>query len=149
MALPSYVVSSLEGRARLRHAILRTEAGLQKALDVLGKEKKIREVQQGAGSLLLFFDPSLRLASVLKSLEQEIPELAAQSASDRQKPLVPQCLEQLFGISLRRIENRSLLMLIGLAALFGFVGKSSTHTVLSSAVLVLMARHIWLRRQAL
>ncbi|MBO4334545.1 MAG: hypothetical protein J5846_01750 [Desulfovibrio sp.] len=149
MALPSYVVSSLEGRARLRHAILRTEAGLQKALDVLGKEKKIREVQQGAGSLLLFFDPSLQLARVLKSLEQEIPELAAQSASDRQKPLVPQCLEQLFGISLRRIENRSLLMLIGLAALFGFVGKSSTHTVLSSAVLVLMARHIWLRRQAL
>ena len=149
MALPSYVVSYLEGRARLRHAILRTEAGLQKALDVLGKQKKIREVQQGAGSLLLFFDPSLQLESVLKSLEQEIPELAAQSASDRQKPMVPQCLEQLFGVSLRRIENRSLLMLVGLAALFGFVGNGSTHTALSAAVLALMARHVWLRRQAL
>ncbi|MCR5813411.1 MAG: hypothetical protein K6G15_02815 [Desulfovibrio sp.] len=149
MSLPSYVVSALEGRVRLRHAVFKTAEGQQKALEVLSKQKKVREVRQGAGSLLLFFDPTLSLASLLASLEKEIPELAAQAVKDKEKSLVPQCLEQLFGVNLRKIENRSLLLLLGLAALFGFVGSGSAHLAISTAVLVLLGRHVWVRRAAL
>ncbi|MBR3664546.1 MAG: hypothetical protein IKN64_07815 [Desulfovibrio sp.] len=147
MAYPTYVVSFLEGRARLRHAVLKTEAGMQKAREVLGKQKKIREVQPGAGSLLVFFEPSLQFSSVLAALEKELPELA--KTAEEGKQTSPQCLEQLFGVSLRKLENRSLLLLLAVASLFGFVGSGSSHTALAAVVLALTARHVWVRRKAL
>ena len=145
MSKPVYVSSLMDGRMRLRHSVFATEDGCKKATEVLTKHKRVREVRSGSGSLLVFFEPTLKASTLCRELEAEFPELR-KAAEEQQRPR--ETLEALLGISTRKLEVRILLALLGFSALLGFV-NSKAHVSTAAAALFLTARHVWMRRQLL
>ena len=147
MPLPSYVVHSMEGRARLRHSVLGTAAGMEKALEALSVQKKILEIRPGRSSVLLLLESRASLSGICKALEETLPEL--------RRPAVAtgiSCAEgalRLWDMSPRKLENRALVAVLGFSAVLGLAGSGKAHALTSAAFALLAARHIWTRRQAL
>ncbi|MBQ9536426.1 MAG: hypothetical protein IJU79_01400 [Desulfovibrionaceae bacterium] len=142
MSTPSYVVSQIEGRVRLRHPIFQTEEGRATALDILQREKQIREIKPGHSSILVLFDPAFDLKKLWQELEAALPALSANKTSEKS-------LESLLGISARKLELRFLLCVTGFASLLGFVESGKAHVYTSVLFLILLSRHIWMRKQAM
>ncbi|MBR4742414.1 MAG: hypothetical protein IK079_05925 [Desulfovibrio sp.] len=135
---PSYVVSQIEGRVRLRHPILASEERVKTVVAVLKKHKRVLDIRPGARSVLFMYEPSLKLSAVFKELENELPELAVEKGK-----------KNLFGISPRRLESRILLGLLGFSSLLGFFERGKLHFLAGAVFLLLTARHVWVRREAL
>ncbi|MBQ7618089.1 MAG: hypothetical protein IJS50_04365 [Desulfovibrio sp.] len=145
MFYPSYVVSALTGRVRLRHPILATEEGLRKALEVLSREKEIfaKTPTERTGSLLLQFEPHFELAPVLAALEEALPELKGE------KELAVKHKKTIFGLSERKLESRLLLILLACGTLSACMGSERAHVATTSGFLALVLRHLWVHRRAL
>lgn len=143
MSKPDYVVSRIEGRARLRHRVFSTKEGVKAARDVFSGHKEITRVEQGPQSFLLFFDPCFPLETVCQELEEALPALTAK------KEMLCDSLEKCLGISPRKAEVRLLCVMMGFAALLGFVDGGKAHGWAALAASLLAIRHIWIRRHAL
>lgn len=147
--LPSYVVSSLEGRARLRHPLLRSEEGAARVTAVLRKDGRIYEIVRGSGSLLLFFDPSLSIGTICAALEREIPEFTQAAKKVSSGSWFWDLLGNCFGVRFRRLELGAMLLSLGASVLSIALGLNTPHLLLSALFVLLTARHVWVRRTAL
>ena len=159
--MPSYLVHVMEGRARLRHAALRDPETCASAQNLLQKEKDVREVHPGKGSLLLLLTEQADLAAICERLEEKLPQLvsplplasAIQTGRAGQRSGLTATLGKMLpgcnGISPRRLETRTMFGVAGLCVLSGLIGGKGAH-VLSGGLFALMAaRHVWIRRKAL
>ena len=76
----SYVVHTIEGRARLRHPALADVRARGEAQAVLRDEKDVNEVRFGSESILLLMNPGTDFAAICQRLEEKIPDLLRSKA---------------------------------------------------------------------
>ncbi|MCR4665971.1 MAG: hypothetical protein K5657_01615 [Desulfovibrio sp.] len=146
MMTPSYVASAIDGRIRLRHPHLKSREGREEVRAFLKKQKKIRDVVPGSGSLLVYLDPDTKLSTFCNTLEKEFPEWGAGKDDGK---LVLSKFDFFGGLSARKVELRFLMGIFALAALLGFTGSDRAHVGISILAAVFTLRHVWTRRTAL
>lgn len=148
--MPDYVTHVMPGRARLRHAALGTEAGKDRAMEVLAEQPGVLAFFPGHSSMLLKLDEKADLVAtmvaVCSALEAALPELA----ETRRAAVSKQCpIRKLAGATPRQIENRALLAALAASAVLGFTGRGRAHLWVSAAFCALAAYHVWARRKGL
>ncbi|MBO4368654.1 MAG: hypothetical protein J5803_00935 [Desulfovibrio sp.] len=151
MNYPHYIASAIDGRIRLRDPLLKTDEGKARVTAILKKQKKVREIREGASSLLIFFDPEMKITTLCTALEKELPEWRKGAKPTRSAQSTPSfdAVKIMQGLNGRKLELRFLLATLGIGALLGLVGSGKAHTAFSLIATLYTMRHVWMRRSAL
>ena len=146
MTQARYVVSSLEGRVRLRHPLFRQTAIARRAQEIIELKGAQVQVNLVTGSLLIYYGPDCSLQELCSALEKEWPELSdVQTGVEKILPHVSHTKDR----KLRTFENRSMLLLLALGLLCAGLGSERAHVATTASFLALCLRHIWARRRVL